>query len=379
MSVLLIKQTDVDKDKAEDLLARYLKGEVNSIEKKQVEDWYNFLAKKNNYDFSDTDFSAVGKKMKRTLPKPVFTLRLFYRTAAAAVLLVVCSFAIKWFASSNGRLEATHIKPGTQTATLILANGQQIALTDSVTGTVKALQGLKIINRKNHQLAVEVIDDVSENASALHSLVTGAGQQYQLLLPDGSKIWLNSQTVLKFPSSFKHKTTRRVQLQGEAYFEIAKNAKQPFIVQLANQQEIEVLGTQFVAKTNHTQQQYIKTYLVEGSVKLTAFRHQKVLSPGQEAKSSKQGIVIAKGDAEELLDWKNGDFVFHSRNLKEVMEKLAMWYNVKVVYRTEIDPKSTYSGQIARTANISEILKSLENTMNVKFIINNNQITVTNN
>jgi len=225
------------------------------------------------------------------------------------------------------------------------------------------------------------------DGEGLNMLKTANAQTFRVKLPDGSTAWLNAASSIKFSSSFKNLKSRTVQLVGEAYFEVAKDEKHPFIVKSANQ-EVQVLGTHFNVKAYSNDPRAITT-LAEGRVKISymastwnakskiAYKDEVVLAPGQQSVLSEEKLNISSVDTDVPLAWKNGDFIFNGSNIEEIMRDVSRWYNIEVIYPGEI-PKGNFSGNVSRTKNISQILKALETTKLVHFKIEGRRVYVTN-
>ncbi|MDO8994551.1 MAG: DUF4974 domain-containing protein, partial [Daejeonella sp.] len=208
-----------------------------------------------------------------------------------------------------------------------------------------------------------------------NTLSTPMGGQYQLSLPDGSRVWLNSGSSIRFPTAFIGKE-RIIELKGEAFFDIRENKKMPFIVRTNNSMDIRVLGTQFNVMA-YDDEKNINTTLLEGSVQILKESGTAFLEPGQAAILNKGTgkIKVAAADIEEAVAWKNGFFIFSNENIESIMRKVSRWYNVEVDYQGNLSNKD-FVGTISRDKNISEILKMLELTGAVHFRIEGRRITV---
>jgi ferric-dicitrate binding protein FerR (iron transport regulator) len=214
---------------------------------------------------------------------------------------------------------------------------------------------------------------------AYNTIATPRGGQYQLVLADGSKVWLNASSGLRYPTAFTGKE-RRVELTGEGYFEVAKNASMPFHVQV-NQMDVEVLGTHFNINA-YDDESAVKTTLLEGSVKVVkretanVKENPIVLQPGQQAEMKPHSplAINHSPNIEEVMAWKNGLFQFKAAGIETVLRQAARWYDVEFVYKGNIPEK--FSGQISRSANAEQLLKILELTGKVKFEINGKTIIV---
>jgi ferric-dicitrate binding protein FerR (iron transport regulator) len=309
------------------------------------------------------------------------------RYAAAAVLLILIGSGIYLlFQGKTSTKEVAKdipkkqikkdLAPGGNKAILTLADGKQIVLDEAQNGNLAEHGNTKVI-KLDGQLAYNETGNATE---VIYNTITiPRGGQYQLVLADGSKIWLNAASSLRFPTSFPGKE-RRVELTGEGYFEIAKNAAQPFKVKISSASgedggEVEVLGTHFNIMA-YSDEAAIKTTLLEGSVKITHHNKIAMLTPGQQAKLQDQSIkVVDDVDTEEVVAWKDGYFQFTTASLQQVMRQIARWYDVDISYEGKI-PERKFGGKISRDNNASEVLKILE-LSKVRFRITDKKIIVT--
>jgi len=298
---------------------------------------------------------------------------LFFYLKAAAVLLLVAGITGAYYYSQNQEKELTVVKndasPGGNRATLTLADGQAIDLNTQQSGIVMG-DGIKYLDGSS------VLDKQANvrTSSQVYTLTTPQGGTYQITLPDGTNVWLNSASTLKYPSRFEGEE-RVVELNGEAYFEVskqvskkAKGQKTPFKV-ISNLQTVEVLGTHFNINA-YADERTTNTTLVEGAVRVLTAQTATLLKPGQQSRADTRGIRVADVDVETAIDWKNGDFIFADENLKSIMRKIARWYGVKVVYQDELSD-DMYNAQISRNKNLSEVLHILELSKGLTFKIEN--------
>jgi ferric-dicitrate binding protein FerR (iron transport regulator) len=267
------------------------------------------------------------------------------------------------------------VLPGSNRATLTLADNTTINLDDAKNGVLGQQGNTQLVKNKDGQLTYHTI---STSPLAYNLLTTPRGGQYQLLLPDGSKVWLNAASSLKYPTCFSGKE-RVVELQGEAYFEIAHNASMPFKVAVLLQKgqapaEIEVLGTHFNVKA-YADEPAVRTTLLEGAVRVHRGDATQALQPGQEANwSGNSGIRVATADVEEAVAWKNGLFKFNGATIGDVMRQLSRWYDVEVVYTNGV-PADLFQGEMYRNANVSRVLKVL-GASGVHFTVEGKKILV---
>lgn len=298
--------------------------------------------------------------------------------AAAALFFLtlgVCFYTYQYYHKDEWALSllADHpdILPGKNRAVLILGNGKKITLSGAKEGVVIDASQLKYTDGAAI-LSVDS-DTKTETKKALLSVSTPIGGTYQVSLADGTKVWLNAASVLKFPTNFAG-DKRSVELSGEAYFEVAKDAKHPFVV-VSDQQRLEVLGTHFNLNA-YPDEASIKTTLLEGAVKVsTAERQPVILKPNQQAILSAGMFTATDIDGFESIAWKDGKFTFDREDIQSIMRKVARWYNVQVVYEGNLNG-IRLTGSVSRFENISKLLQVLENTQEVRFKIEGRRIIV---
>ncbi|MCK7557600.1 FecR domain-containing protein [Chitinophaga sedimenti] len=213
------------------------------------------------------------------------------------------------------------------------------------------------------------------NASAVsyNTLQTPRGGQFQLQLPDGTEVWLNAASSIRFPTAFPGKE-RLVEVTGEVYMEVARNADQPFRVKVNEQVNVQVLGTRFNINA-YSDEKNIQTTLVQGAVKVKSGDTGTILQPGQQAQVS-DNIRVVPADVDQVMAWKNGLFNFHNMELKEVMRQLSRWYDIDIEYRGTIAPREFW-GKMGRNLTLSEVLKGLEGAgINFKIEENGKKLVV---
>lgn len=334
----------------------------------------------------DQKIQAAKQKLAaadQTEQQPSVSLFKRYRWVAAAAILLLIVSSVFVLINRNEKnstiakkaqpqLQQDDRLPGGDRAILTLADGSSIVL-DSAGNGMLAQQGTtKIIKKEDGQLLYNSSDNATD-AVAYNLLQTPRGGQYKITLPDGSKVWLNAASSLKYPVVFSGKE-RRVEITGEAYFEIAKDATRPFKVQL-NQMQVEVLGTHFNINS-YTDEETVRTTLLEGRVKVTAASENKFLQPGQQAQLKPSGNMKIVDDVnlEETVAWKDGNFQFENNDIKSVMRQLARWYDVEVSYQGNISKH--FIGGISRNVKLSQVLSMLQQTGEVRFIIEGKKIIV---
>lgn len=285
---------------------------------------------------------------------------------AAAVIIAVGVGAYLWTTTQNKQEPATaqainDILPGREGAILTLADGERIVVDGLGDGVVAIQSGTKI-SLQNGQLEYNV---TSADAVSFNTMTTPRGRQFNIQLPDGSKAWLNAASSITYPTAFIG-AERSVQITGEVYFEIAKDAKKPFKVKLNDKTEVEVLGTSFNVKA-YSNEPTINTTLLEGAVRVKSHNNLQLLTPGQQTRIKPDGNIslIKKADIEKIMAWKNGLFNFENAQLAEVMKQLERWYDIKVIYPNGV-PDTEFVGKMSRNISLNDVLAVLEK-MGVKF------------
>jgi transmembrane sensor len=291
------------------------------------------------------------------------------KLAVAALVLVIAGKAVLYFlprtpgakkplASGQPVHYAHDLPPGRNNAILTLADGHTITLDSAANGGL-AQQGNTKVIKLNGQIAYKNAGSTQgDEVILLNTITTARGNQYQLILSDGSKVWLNAVSSLRFPTSFKGKE-RRVEVTGEAYFEIAKDAARPFIVQ-AGGGEIDVLGTHFNVNA-YADESSVKTTLLEGAVAVKRDAALQKLSPGQQAEFTPKGaITLSKNvDVTQETAWKDGFFWFNNTDIHTLMRQVSRWYDVEVEFKGEITDDG-FTGKVPRSVPLSKLLNVLE-------------------
>ncbi len=371
------------------LAKKWLAGKITDKERSKFDQWYNSFDDSRHELFSDETDQAMEDRIKQAIfsrakiGKPKST-RLWPRVVIAAAVVGAIAIGIYFFsgpAHLNDRRDrltyANDIAPGRNSAILTLPNGKTISLSDTKTGVVI---GAGQIKYSDGTALMSSSDD--HTGAQMVTASTPRGGTYQITLPDGSKVWLNAASRISFPSQFS-RATRKVILEGEAYFEVTKK-RSPFIVS-SRQQEVAVLGTHFNISA-YTGEYPIKTTLLEGKVRVTriadtgAAAQQTspvILKPGEQSQFSNDRITVSKVNADAAVDWKNELFIFDNDQLEDIMKKVARWYNVEIVYQDQQVKRELFSGRISRSQNVSEVLNKLSQTGAVRFKIEGRRIFIT--
>jgi len=289
--------------------------------------------------------------------------------STAAMLLLMLGGVALWRWHSTERRPrgaapvalAARIAPGGNKARLILSNGQTVTLDSLSLGTVTRQDNTEVVKLSDGQIAYH-FDHLKDNNpytnSGYNTLETPVGGQYQVVLPDRTKVWLDASSSIRFPTTFNGMPERRVVIKGEAYLEVARDAEHPFIVS-AGGAEVRVLGTHFNVMA-YPEEPAMKTTLYEGQVKVTAGREAVVIRPGQQALLKEKALSIdTHPDLESAIAWKEGNFVFAGADIRTVMRSLARWYDIRVEYEGAVSPY-TISANVGRNIDISEVLSMLE-------------------
>lgn len=388
----------MNKQEVEKLLERYRDGLCTEDEKALVESWHLDQLSKQNSEVNHAELTNARKEIwqaiqSETSINSLNTKILWLKIAAAAVVLFVIGFVITSRVNKDdvskqavNQIHDKIIKPGGNKATLTLADGSKISLTDASNGVIAKQAGLNITKTKNGELIYTVGSASSSKKDLFNTIETPRGGQYQINLPDGTRVWLNAASSLKYPASFDQ-AKRIVELKGEAYFEVAKRmdkngARVPFSVKTdlgtGRNQEVEVLGTHFNINAYRNEKSN-KTTLLEGSVKVKNLTSNTwgLLKPNQQSiiNASSPSVLIATVDAEEAIAWKDGFFSFNDENLEIIMNKISRWYDVEVDYRGRKIEK-TFGGRISRFNSVNEVLDLLQTTGAVRFKIEGRRILV---
>lgn len=373
------KENLISEEEWHELLAMIKTGRYDNQLEDDILISLDSMGKRNNWttDIEQKIWAGIQTEIKTPSKRSNYKLWM----AAAAILLMMLAAGIIFFKSEHLQsikaitaFKKQDVLPGGNKAILTLPNGERVVLTDSTINQLANQTGSSIIKAANGILIYKANALAGNPETGEATFSTPRGGQYQVILPDGTHVWLNAASSLKFPAAFKGKK-RLVELSGEGYFEVAKNKEMPFVVHTENQ-EVEVLGTHFNINS-YTDEASTKTTLLEGSVKVTAKGNQKVLTPGDQAQINKntKEIKVMPVSLEEAVAWKNGYFVFNDEKLESIMHRVSRWYDVDYEFEGKQGDLS-FLGVIERTKNISSLLKVLESTGNVHFKIEGRKIIV---
>ena len=308
--------------------------------------------------------------------------------AAASVILVIIISGLYFLSKEKVFLQRdtaqnqspaaykNDVLPGTTGAVLKLADGTVIVLDSATNGTLSR-QGNTTIIKNGASVNYVQGNGVDKRSSDFNTIETARGKQFSLVLEDGTKVWLNAASSIHFPVVFDD-AERRVDITGEAYFEVAKNKNRPFRVAV-NGTVVEVLGTHFNINS-YSDEASVNTTLLEGAVKISNANQTVLLSPGQQAQVTQQGNIkkLLSVNTSEVVAWKDNNFSFNNTDLKMLMRQLSRWYDVEVIYKDENGEQVRFNGDISRSVSLSNVLRMLELTGEVNFTIEGKKITIAN-
>lgn len=361
-----------------ELFNKYLSGDCSRAELEKLLDYFDIAADgvtlkeliasemdKKSQDVDMETVQQIGDRLQlsifsKTKPKPK-AYRLWPWVAAACTVagIFLSIFLFKGKMASNQGFTRQNIEvlPGGNNAVLTLANGKKVDLKHLSVGTITDQSGVNITKSSDGQLIYSASKNVITSASAYNTVETPRGGEYRVSLPDGSRVWLNAASSLKYPSSFGARSERRVELRGEAYFEVAHDKAKPFRV-VTQGQTVEVLGTHFNINS-YADESATTTTLEEGSVKVTSGSDRRILKPGQKAVRENAEIVVSEADLQTALAWKNGKIYFKDADIRSIMKQVSRWYDIDIAYEGGISSR-TFNGGISRKANLSSLLQILE-------------------
>lgn len=362
------------------LVSRYAENQATI---KELEVFFQLL-KEGKLDTYLTDkMKEEISDVKESEKVPVRLIPTWTRIAAASVILII-AVGLFYFINQKPTDQLAHhssavsklmndAAPGGNKAVLILADGSKIILESAEKGTLSQQGDIQIIKLDDGRLSYNNGQGKKSNEILYNTIATPKGGQYQLTLSDGSKVWLNAQSSIRFPASFTG-DERKVEMTGEGFFEIAHNATMPFKVSVDGL-EVEVLGTHFNVNA-YKDEPEIKTTLLNGSVKVKKGIASRIIKPGEQAvlNNKNEKIQIVNPDMEEVLAWKNGLFYFDGASIQFVMRQLARWYDVNVIYEGDLKERR-FGGEIQKNLKLSQVLKLLEKN-NIHFSIVGKNIIV---
>lgn len=368
----------MENKEAKALFEKYKQGLCTADEMALLESWY--------LDYRDERTAIIPEGLAQIKEEiwaglPVHqsigkTVSLWPRIMIAASVLLCIAIGLVYYQSdqNNNDSHLTAIIPGSNKAVLTLADGSKIDLTDVSKGTLAKQSGITVTKAADGQLVYTVVENNNKNELQFNTIETPRGGQYQISLPDGTKVWLNASSSLTYPTLFVA-GERKVKLKGEAYFEVTHNANSPFKV-VSNNQVITVLGTHFNVSA-YKDDQRIVTTLLQGKVRvqLNDLDVYTELNPGEQSILIDRNFTVEKVDNEDAIAWKNNSFVFDNEELGSIMRKISRWYDVEVVCPPEME-KIPFVVSVSRKKSIQDILRFMEYTGTVHFKVEGRRITV---
>lgn len=389
-TIYIVKQIP---DFLQQLIQKYLDDTATQEEKTVVDEWYHSLSSSEvEVDVAESEVQ-VDRRIKERLDDLIqkdkrvvlFGRKRMLRAAAAVIFFIGLSGSLYYFffssnattaISQNAAVDSTlvdDITPGGNRATLILGDGTQLILDSTSDGSL-ALQGnTNVIKVATGQLEYKNDKNKSLKEVLYNQISTPRAGQYHVKLSDGTRVWLNSASSIRFPTDFQD-SLREVEITGEAYFEVAHNAAKPFRIKVKDAY-INVLGTHFNVMA-YDNESSIKTTLLQGAVKVTSNKLSRLLAPGQQSQVNSSGAIeiIKEADIEEAVAWRHGKFLFNSADLHSIMRQIERWYDVDVSFARNVDLH--FTGQLSRNVNVSQVLRKLELTNEIHFKIEKGKITV---
>jgi len=375
----------MQKEDFQGLIRKYIDGTASKAEKRLLEEYYKRLSGNINPLPAEEEETLRKEILSNIFEKagisevPIKRIAWWSWAAAAVVIIAISGSYFLFFNKTNSEIakrvaqvNKPDVAPGGTKAILTLSGGHQVILGSMARDTILT-EGAAIVANANGRLAYNS-GTAPTGEIVYNTLATPRGGQYQLTLPDGSQVWLNSESSIKYPTAFIG-NDRKVEITGEVYFEVTKDKAKPFKVKL-NEMEVEVLGTHFNVN-GYSDETSVKTTLLEGSVKITKGEETEILRPGEQGILENNQITKTKDiDLDKIMAWKNGWFEFDQTGLTTIMRQVSRWYDVDITYEGNLrDDK--FGGRISKNLPLSDILKSLEaNGNGVKFKLEGKKLIV---
>lgn len=371
----------MENTRAQQLIKKYLSGTCTPEEQAILESWYQQNLPEAQPDAGPEDYDQIQQEIwtniKAQTAQPAIR-RHWPRIAAAAIVLLCLSLGLYFIrkpgAGPDSLQSARNILPGSSQATLHMGNGRQILLAGQRNGElIKGTMGSITKTAAGAIAYTAAATAGDEQAVVFDTLTVPVAGTYHLILADGSKVWLNAATSVRYPERFVGKDRVVELLYGEAYFDVVHHADRPFRVISAGQ-ITEDIGTQFNINA-YPDETGIRTTLVSGAIRVSAHGGSKLIRPGDQSIFSKGDLNVSGVDTEMATAWKNGYFRFNNEHIEGIMRLLSRWYNIKVTYQGPVSSEGFY-GKISRSKNISEVLEMLSNTKKVHFKIQGREVAV---
>lgn len=387
----------ISKDEFLALYEKYMGGQCTDAEKRLLETYRDeMLLADEGWDDEEASEADVRARIWQRLSEnrqvipisknKIYKSRWLQVAAILLVALLIGSLFIpakkKQDTNSEKLTGASHQKPivpGANKAYLTLANGTNIVLDDAKNGALTSQPGVKISKTGNGVVVYEFIKSATINAGntmpQFNTITTPRGGQYQVVLADGTRVWLNAASSIRFPQAFNG-AQRLVELSGEAYFEVAKDKSHPFIVQ-SNGTKVQVFGTHFNVNA-YPDNNSVTTTLLEGSVQMSNSSQAAMLVPGEQGISAQSGgfISVSRADIQQATAWKNGYFIFHDLSIVEVMKQVSRWYDVDIQYQDEAVKNNEFGGAISRYKSITELLDNIQLTQSIHYKIEGRRVII---
>lgn len=374
------------------LLDKYINRQTTQEEQRLLEEYYKRLETLSELELSDLEESKFQQSILQKIqaridteeqhvqPKRKHSYKIWYVAASILLLLAAGSYFYNAKtpipAAQTANLKVNDIPPGSNKAVLTLSNGKEIVLSDADNGLLTNQGSTKIVKQANGELAYHVENKDANPETLFNTITIPRGGQYEVVLPDGTKVVLNAASSLTYPTQFNGKQ-RNVELKGEAYFEVAKRKAMPFVVKTSDI-EIKVLGTHFNI-SSYQDDPAITTTLLEGSVSINKGNVTTLLKPGQQgiSRSGVNTVSVQDANIEQVMGWTKGSFVFADLSIKEVMKIASRWYDVDVEYQGDVQSKK-FGGTTSRYKNITELLEYMKITGGINYKIEGRRVILMN-
>jgi transmembrane sensor len=373
------------KEEIQELIKKYTEGNCSPEEKELLESWADQRGAQKSWEWIDSSQKTETRDRiwrKINLNPPGYTHHKLWLSGIAAAIVLICSIA--FYAHHQSRSlalnrslakKAKAVPSGTKTVTLTLADGTVHQLSNAAQGLLAVENDIEIKKGNQGQLIYSKNEHLTSSGTALNTLSIPRGNVYQLQLADGTKVWLNSASSITYPSSF-NKHDRTVSLQGEAYFEVAKDTKKPFIVN-SRGVSITVTGTHFNVSAYDDDEEF-KATLLEGGVDVEKGGKKITLLPGEQAvsKNSSRELAHVTVDPTNAVAWKAGNFVFEGQDLRTMMRNISRWYDVEVSFEGDLPFEKKVGGTFSKAKGMASLLNNLEKLMGIKFKVEGRRVTV---
>src|SRR5690606_23786030 len=370
----------------QELVIKFLNGTASDEEEAKLHKWYDKKGFNSEEIIIDTDgeskqdvkerlFKAISAKKENTGKNQLVRNRRVLRLSYAAAILIFLLSGTYFYFINNSNKEPIHytqllkndVGPAGENSILELADGKLVDLDSTKIHDSLNSYGVALTKGSDGMLSLNIKPGTMSLKNEFNTVRTPKGGHFHLTLADGTKVWLNASTLIRFPSSFVKDAQREIYLEGEAYFEVAKalnseNKNIPFIIK-THRQQITVLGTNFNV-SSYPNDENERTTLSEGSVKVSPRGSDQftLLKPGEQSLIRDNTVTKQLADLESTLAWKDGDFIFNHESLLDIMKTIERWYDVEVVFGEDVNKNRTFSGAVSRSRNLSDVLKLLEMT-----------------